>query len=161
MAAGGARDHENHSGEVSPGHEHFMKEALREARMAFEEGEVPVGAVMVCDNRIIGRGRNQTEKLKDATAHAEMIAITAATQWLGGKYLADCTLYVTLEPCVMCAGALNWSQLPRLVYGATDIQRGFTLVSDPLLHPRTEIIRGILEEDCKSLLVEFFKKIRS
>ena len=141
-------------------HEKFMKEALREARKAFDDGEVPVGAVMVCEGRIIGRGYNQTERLKDATAHAEMIAITSATSALGGKYLTGCTLYVTLEPCVMCAGALNWSQLPRLVYGASDPQKGFSTIDSPLLHPKTEIIKDILSQDCTSLVQEFFKKIR-
>ena len=139
----------------------FMREALKEAQKAFDSGEVPVGAVMVCNNRIIGRGHNQTERLKDATAHAEMLAITAATSYLGGKYLSDCTLFVTLEPCVMCAGALNWSQLPRLVYGASDVQRGYTKISQPLLHSKTEIIGGILSEECTDLLQQFFKKIRS
>lgn len=139
----------------------FMREALKEAQKAFDSGEVPVGAVMVCNNRIIGRGHNQTERLKDATAHAEMLAVTAATSYLGGKYLSDCTLFVTLEPCVMCAGAMNWSQLPRLVYGASDVQRGYTKISQPLLHPKTEIIRGILSEECTELLQQFFKKIRS
>lgn len=144
-----------------PQHERFMKEALKEAQKAFDAGEVPVGAVMVCEGRVIARGWNQTEKLKDATAHAEMIAITSATSALGGKYLAGCTLYVTLEPCVMCAGALNWSQLPSLVFGASDVQRGFTTIADPLLHPKTEVIRGILEQDCAALIKEFFKKVRS
>ena len=137
-----------------------MREALKEAACALEDGEVPVGAVMVCDGRIIGRGHNQTERLKDATAHAEMIAITSATSWLGGKYLRDCTLYVTLEPCVMCAGALNWSQLTQLVYGASDVQRGFSLVRDPLLHPKTGIVKGIMAEECTALLQQFFRNIR-
>ena len=140
--------------------ERFMREALREAVKARDAGEVPVGAVMVCDGRIIGRGHNQTERLNDATAHAEMIAITAATSWLGGKYLTACTLYVTLEPCVMCAGALNWSQLPRLVFGACDEQRGFSRISSPLLHPKTEIKGGILDKECSDLVLEFFRKIR-
>ena len=137
-----------------------MREALKEAVRALEDGEVPVGAVMVCDGRIIGRGHNQTERLKDATAHAEMIAITSATAWLGGKYLKDCTLYVTLEPCVMCAGALNWSQLTRLVFGAADVQRGYSLISDPLLHPKTEIVKGVMAEECTALLQQFFRNIR-
>lgn len=139
----------------------YMREALKEARKAFDSGEVPVGAVMVCNNRIIGRGYNQTERLKDATAHAEMLAITSATSYLGGKYLNECTLFVTLEPCVMCAGALNWSQLPKLVYGASDIQRGFTQINQPLLHTKTEIIRGVLSDECSELLQEFFRKIRN
>jgi tRNA(adenine34) deaminase len=141
-------------------HEHFMKEALKEAQKAFDAGEVPVGAVMVCESRIIGRGYNQTERLRDATAHAEMIAITSATSALGGKYLAGCTLYVTLEPCVMCAGALNWSQLPRLVYGASDVQRGYSVTGVPMLHPKTEVIKDVLVDDCTFMIREFFKKIR-
>jgi len=160
VAAGGPCGDENNPSEVKPDHETFMREALKEAARALEDGEVPVGAVMVCDGRIIGRGHNQTERLKDATAHAEMIAITSATAWLGGKYLKDCTLYVTLEPCVMCAGALNWSQLTRLVYGAADVQRGYSLISDPLLHPKTEIIRGVMADDCAALLQQFFRNIR-
>lgn len=145
---------------IESGHERFMQEALKEARRAFEAGEVPVGAVVVCEGRIIARGHNQTERLRDATAHAEMIAITSATAALGGKYLVNCTLYVTLEPCVMCAGALNWSQLPRLVYGAADVQRGFKTIAAPLLHPKTEIINGILETECSDLVREFFRTIR-
>ncbi|MBS1978170.1 MAG: nucleoside deaminase [Bacteroidetes bacterium] len=141
-------------------HEYFMKEALKEAYKAFEEGEVPVGAVMVCKNKIIARAHNQTERLTDATAHAEMIASTAAAHYLGSKYLDECTLYVTLEPCVMCAGALHWVQLQRLVYGAADIQRGFTLVSNPLLHPRTEILTGICKEESKEIIDRFFQSIR-
>ena len=160
MAAAGWSGNEINPTEVSQPHEFFMKEALKEAVRAYEDGEVPVGAVMVCDGRIIGRGHNQTERLKDATAHAEMIAITSATAWLGSKYLKDCTLYVTLEPCVMCAGALNWSQLSRLVFGASDVQRGYSLISDPLLHPRTEIVRGVMVEECERLIRDFFRKIR-
>lgn len=161
MAAHCRPDYEKSQGKMTVSvHEGFMREALKEAKKAFDYGEVPVGAVMVCEGRIIARGHNQTERLRDATAHAEMIAITSATSALGGKYLTGCTLYVTLEPCVMCAGALNWSQLPRLVFGATDIQRGFTTINSPLLHPKTEIIRGILETECSSMVREFFKKIR-
>ncbi len=141
-------------------HEYFMKEALKEAYKAFEEGEVPVGAVMVCKNKIIARAHNQTERLTDATAHAEMIASTAAAHYLGSKYLDECTLYVTLEPCVMCAGALHWVQLQRLVYGAADVQRGFTLVSSRLLHPRSEILTGICKEECKEIIDRFFQSIR-
>lgn len=137
-----------------------MREALKEAGKAFEEGEVPVGAVMVCKNKIIARAHNQTERLTDATAHAEMIAATSAAHYLGSKYLDECTLYVTLEPCVMCAGALHWVQLQRLVYGAADVQRGYTLVSAPLLHPRTEILSGICKEESKEILDRFFRTIR-
>lgn len=140
--------------------EYFMREALKEASKAFEIGEVPVGAVVVCKNRILARAHNQTEKLTDATAHAEMLAITAASNHLGSKYLNECILYVTLEPCVMCAGALHWVQLHKLVFGASDVQRGFTLVDTPLLHPRTEVIKGIKAAECKALIDNFFKAIR-
>ena len=141
-------------------HDYFMTEALKEARKAFDNGEVPVGAVVVCQNKIIARAHNQTEQLTDATAHAEMLAVTAAANGLGSKYLSDCTLYVTLEPCVMCAGALHWVQLQKLVYGADDLQRGFSLVSTPLLHPKTEIIKGIKKDPSKELIDTFFRKIR-
>lgn len=141
--------------------EYFMREALKEAVKAFDIGEVPVGAVVVCNNRIIGRAHNQTEKLTDATAHAEMLAITAAANYLGSKYLDECTLYVTLEPCVMCAGALHWTQLQKLVFGASDIQRGYSLVSSPLLHPRTEVVKGIKADESKKLINDFFKRIRN
>lgn len=140
--------------------DYFMREALKEAKYAFEIGEVPVGAVVVCKNRIIGKAHNQTEKLSDATAHAEMLAITAASNYLGSKYLSECTLYVTLEPCVMCAGALHWVQLKRLVYGASDIQRGYSIVGKSLLHPKTEITTGIMQPEGKELLDMFFKSIR-
>jgi tRNA(adenine34) deaminase len=140
--------------------EYFMREALKEASKAFEIGEVPVGAVVACKNRVIARAHNQTEKLTDATAHAEMLAVTAASNHLGSKYLNECTLYVTLEPCAMCAGALHWVQLQKLVFGASDVQRGFTLVKSPLLHPRTEVIKGIKAEECKKLIDGFFKEIR-
>jgi tRNA(adenine34) deaminase len=140
--------------------EYFMREALKEAQKALEIGEVPVGAVVVCMNRIIARGHNQTEKLTDATAHAEMLAVTAAANHLGSKYLNECTLYVTLEPCVMCAGALHWVQLQKLVFGALDIQRGFSLVSTPLLHPKTELVKGVKAEECKKLIDSFFREIR-
>lgn len=140
--------------------EYFMREALKEAHKALEIGEVPVGAVMVCKNRIIARAHNQTEKLTDATAHAEMLAVTAASNHLGSKYLNECILYVTLEPCVMCAGALHWVQLNKLIYGASDVQRGFTLVSTPLLHPKTDVVKGVKAEDCKKLIDEFFREIR-
>lgn len=140
--------------------EHYMREALKEAEKAMADGEVPVGAVVVCKNRIIARAHNQTERLTDATAHAEMLAVTAAANFLGSKYLSECTLYVTLEPCVMCAGALHWVQLQKLVFGATDVQRGYSLISNPLLHPKTEIERGVLADDCRTLINEFFKKLR-
>ena len=140
--------------------EYFMHEALKEARKAFEEGEVPVGAVVVVKNKIIARAHNQTERLNDTTAHAEMLAITSATNYLGAKYLTDCTLYVTLEPCVMCAGALNWSQLSRLVFGAEDLLRGFRLIKTPLLHPKTKIEVGVKKDECKELIEKFFERIR-
>lgn len=137
-----------------------MREALAEARLALSDGEIPIGAVVVCKGRIIGRGHNMTERLNDPTAHAEMIAITAATEALGGKYLEDCTLYVTVEPCPMCAGALNWAQVPRIVYGAPDPKRGSTLFSPSLFHPKTTLSGGILQEDCATLMKEFFKEKR-
>jgi tRNA(adenine34) deaminase len=140
--------------------EYFMREALKEAQKAFEIGEVPVGAVVVCKNRIIARAHNQTEKLTDATAHAEMLAVTAAENHLGSKYLSECILYVTLEPCVMCAGALHWVQMQKLVYGASDIQRGYTLVSTPLLHSKTEVEKGIKAVEAKDLIDNFFRSIR-
>jgi tRNA(adenine34) deaminase len=140
--------------------EYFMREALKEAQKAFEIGEVPVGAVVVCRNRIIARAHNQTEKLTDATAHAEMLAVTAAANYLGSKYLTECTLYVTLEPCVMCAGALHWVQLQKLVFGASDIQRGYTLVSSPLLHPKTEVVKSVKAVEAKDLIDNFFRRIR-
>jgi tRNA(adenine34) deaminase len=140
--------------------EYFMREALKEARKALDISEVPVGAVVVCRNRVIARAHNQTEKLTDATAHAEMLAVTAAANHLGSKYLNECTLYVTLEPCVMCAGALHWVQLQKLVYGASDVQRGYSLVSTPLLHPKTEVITGVKAEESKQLIDTFFKTLR-
>jgi tRNA(adenine34) deaminase len=140
--------------------EYFMREALKEAKKALEINEVPVGAVVVCKNRVIARAHNQTEKLTDATAHAEMIAVTAAANYLGSKYLSECTLYVTLEPCVMCAGALHWVQLQKLVYGASDIQRGYSLVVTPLLHQKTEVVKGIKADEAKELIDVFFKKLR-
>src|SRR6478736_5789863 len=140
--------------------EYFMNHALKEAQLAFDKKEIPVGAVVVCQNRIIARAHNQTEQLTDATAHAEMLAITAAANGLGSKYLNECALYVTLEPCVMCAGALHWVQLQKLVYGADDVQRGFSLVKTPLLHPKTEIVRGIKKDPSKELIDTFFRRIR-
>ena len=140
-------------------HDYFMKMALKEAEKAFVENEVPVGCVVVCENQIIGKGHNLTEKLVDVTAHAEMQAITAASNYLGAKYLTECTLYVTIEPCVMCAGAIFWSQIGKVVYGARDEKRGFTKMGN-LLHPKTEIISGILENECSELMKIFFKKLR-
>ena len=138
----------------------YMKQALAEAKAAGADGEVPIGAVVVCNGRVIARGHNMTERLNDSTAHAEMIAMTSATEALGGKYLQDCTLYVTVEPCPMCAAATAWAQLGRLVYGAADPRRGYTLFSPSLLHPKTQVCSGILEEDCSTLMIEFFKNKR-
>lgn len=135
----------------------YMREALREAGYAAQEEEVPIGAVVVCRGRIIGKGHNMTERLGDPTAHAEMIAITVATEAMGGKYLNDCTLYVTVEPCPMCAGALAWSQIGKVVYGAADPKRGFSLFSPSLMHPKTVVVGGVLAEECSSLVSEFFK----
>jgi tRNA(adenine34) deaminase len=140
--------------------EHFMREALKEAKRAFEADEVPVGAVIVCDNAIIARAHNLTERLTDVTAHAEMQAITSAANHLGGKYLNECTLYVTLEPCLMCAGALHWSQIKKIVFGAADSKRGYMRLNQPVLHPKTEVVGGLLEDECSNLLKEFFKKKR-
>lgn len=160
--------------------EYFMREALKEANKAFEADEVPVGAVIVCNNKIIARTHNLTERLIDVTAHAEMQAITSAANFLNGKYLNECTLYVTLEPCIMCAGAISWAQLGKLVYGATDIKRGFNLLLkeqkelrttqltetteekkySPLLHPKTRIKQGVLEQECSLLLKKFFQRKR-
>lgn len=137
----------------------FMKRAFEEALQAFEEGEIPVGAVVVCQNRIIARAHNMTERLNDVTAHAEMQAITAAASVLGGKYLDDCTLYVTLEPCVMCAGALAWSQVSRVVYGASDNKRGFHLHGN-LFHPKTQLEGGLMSNESAELLQSFFQKKR-
>ena len=140
--------------------EKFMKAALDEARKAFDIHEVPVGAVVVCNDVIIARAHNLTETLKDPTAHAEMQAITSATNWLGGKYLTDCTMYITLEPCAMCAGALGWSQVSGIVYGADDEQKGYTKVKGQLLHTKTQVMSGILEKECKEIMVRFFKTKR-
>lgn len=139
--------------------EYFMDIALNEALTAFDEGEVPVGAVVVADGRIIARAHNLTERLNDVTAHAEMQAITMAASYLGGKYLKDCTMYITLEPCAMCAGALYWSQLSRLVYGAADLHRGYTVMGGQL-HPKTEITTGIKANECTELIKQFFMKKR-
>lgn len=140
-------------------HEYFMKKAYQEAEIAFEKGEVPVGAVIVVADKIIARTHNLTELLNDVTAHAEMQAITAAANFLGGKYLKDCTLYVTIEPCQMCAGALYWSQITKIVFGARDEQRGF-LKMGTQLHPRTEVIQGVMEQECGDLMVRFFASKR-
>lgn len=137
-----------------------MKAALAEAKKAFDKQEVPVGAVVVCNDIIIARAHNLTETLKDPTAHAEMQAITAATAWLGGKYLTDCTIYVTLEPCAMCAAALGWSQAQAIVFGAGDEKKGYRTISDALLHPKTIVEYGVLEEECRETLVRFFKTRR-
>ena len=145
---------------IQKSEEQYMKAALIEANKAFEKQEIPIGAVVVCNDIIIARAHNLTETLKDPTAHAEMQAITAATNWLGGKYLTDCIIYVTLEPCAMCAGAIGWSQASGLVYGAGDEKKGFRSVSDSLLHPKTKVVPGILEKECRDLLVKFFKTKR-
>ena len=136
--------------------EHFMRQAIREARAAALADEVPVGAIVVCQDRIIARGHNQTERLMDVTAHAEILALTSAANHLGSKFLTDCTLYVTLEPCVMCAGALAWAQLGRLVYGAPDEKRGFMTFGKRVLHPKTKVEFGFLMEECSQLLTDFF-----
>jgi tRNA(adenine34) deaminase len=139
--------------------EYFMKKALAEAETAFEKGEIPVGAVIVIDNRVIARSHNLTELLNDVTAHAEMQAITSAANYLGGKYLKDCTLYVTLEPCQMCAGALYWSQITKIVYGASDDNRGFSKLGTQL-HPKTKVVSGVLENECSLLIRAFFRTKR-
>lgn len=138
----------------------FMHLALDEAKKAFVQGEIPIGAVVVSRGQVIGRGHNLTEMLHDVTAHAEMQAITAAAETLGGKYLTDCTLYVTIEPCVMCAGALGWSQVGRLVYGASEEKRGYRRYAPQALHPKTQVTGGILEDECRQLMVDFFRKRR-
>lgn len=140
--------------------EKYMQMALKEAKKAMSEGEVPIGAVVVCDGRVIASAHNLTETLHDVTAHAEMQAITMAADYLGGKYLADCTLYVTVEPCVMCAGALGWSQISRVVYGSKDEKRGFQRFAPNALHPKTTVTSGVLENECTTLMTDFFKKKR-
>ena len=135
----------------------YMRKALQEAEAAFNEGEIPIGAVVVCKDRVIARAHNLTETLHDVTAHAEMQAITAAEEWMGGKYLTGCSLYVTVEPCVMCAGAIGWSQLGRLVYGASDEKRGFQRFAPQALHPKTVVVSGVLEEECAQLMKAFFR----
>lgn len=141
--------------------EHFMRQALKEAEQAFKTDEVPVGAVIVCADRIIARAHNLTERLNDVTAHAEMQAITSAAEHLGGKYLTDCTLFVTLEPCPMCAGALHWAQVGRIVFGAFDEKAGYRRIGSKLLHPKTTAIGGILEPECADLMTAFFKRKRA
>lgn len=138
----------------------FMRMAIAEARCAAQEGEVPIGAVIVSNGRVIGRGHNLTQTLCDVTAHAEMQAITAAAQYLGGKYLTDCTLYVTIEPCVMCAGALGWSQIGRVVFGAVEEKRGYQRYAPEALHPKTEVLGGVLAEECSALMQDFFQRRR-
>ena len=141
-------------------HERYMQQALAEAQRAMAEGEIPIGAVVVCKGRIVARAHNLTETLNDPTAHAEMQAITMAANELGGKYLTDCTLYVTVEPCVMCAGALGWAQVPRIVYGCRDEKRGFLTFAPHALHPKAEVVGGILEEECRQLMQDFFRQKR-
>ena len=147
--------------EINPFNEkHFMKEALKEAQKALEKDEVPVGCVIVCENEIIARAHNLIERLNDVTAHAEMQAFTSAADFLGGKYLNECSLYVTLEPCIMCAGASYWAQLKRIVYGAKDVKRGYSQLTYNLLHPKTEIISGVMKDECSKLLTDFFERKR-
>jgi tRNA(adenine34) deaminase len=138
----------------------FMQAALAEARAAADEGEIPIGAVVVCGGRIVGKGHNRVEALGDATAHAEMQALTAAMNALGGKYLPECTIYVTVEPCIMCAGALAWSQIGRVVYGAADPKKGYSTYSDHVLHPKTVVEKGLMEQECREVMEQFFKKLR-
>lgn len=140
--------------------EEFMRKALAEAQAAFDEDEIPVGAVIVCQGRIISRAHNLTEMLHDVTAHAEMQAITAGANMLGGKYLKDCTLYVTVEPCTMCAGAIGWAQINRVVYGAGDEKRGYTKYAPEALHPKTTVTSGVLEDECRALMINFFERKR-
>ena len=140
--------------------EYFMKQALIQAKIAEEKGEVPIGAVVVCKNQIISRAHNLTETLNDATAHAEIQAITAASNYLGAKYLKECTLYVTVEPCVMCAGATYWAQIGKIVYGTPDDKRGYTVFNKKIIHPKTKVVSGILQEQCSDLITNFFYKIR-
>lgn len=140
--------------------EEYMRKALQEAEMAREQGEIPIGAVIVCKDRILARAHNLTETLHDVTAHAEMQAITMAADMLGGKYLQECTLYVTVEPCIMCAGAIGWAQISRIVYGAPDVKRGFREYAPKAMHPKAICIGGVLEEECKTLMQDFFKSRR-
>ena len=148
--------------EINPFNDNdFMKEALKEANKALRKDEIPVGCVIVCENKVIARAHNFTERLNDVTAHAEMQAFTSASDFLGGKYLNECTLYVTLEPCVMCGGASYWTQLKKVVYGAKDVKRGYSQLSEDILHPRTEITKGLLDKECSKILQEFFQKNRT
>ena len=140
--------------------EHYMRQALAQAEIAQSSGEIPVGAIIVCDNQIIAKAHNLTEQLTDVTAHAEIIAITSAAEYLGAKYLQDCTLYVTLEPCPMCAGALAWSQIGKIVYGASDEKRGFMRFGKEMLHPKTKLAYGVLHDDCAALIQDFFREKR-
>jgi len=140
--------------------EHFMKQALKEAEQAAEEGEIPIGAIVVCENKIIAKDHNRVERLNDATAHAEMLAITAAQNHLGSKYLNECTLFVTLEPCSMCAGGLFWTQIGRIVIGALDKERGFSNYSQDIIHPKTDLKLGVMANECEVLIKDFFKKLR-
>jgi len=140
--------------------EYFMNEALKEAKIAFEEDEIPIGAIVVCNERIIAKAHNLTERLNDVTAHAEMQAFTAAADFLGGKFLDECTLYVTVEPCVMCAGASYWSRIGKIVFGATDNKKGYLKINDRLLHPKTKVIPGVLEKECGELMTTYFKQKR-
>ncbi len=140
--------------------EQYMMEALKLAKRAAEEDEIPIGAIVVANGKIIGKGYNLTEKLNDVTAHAEMQAFTAAANFLGGKYLRDCTLYVTIEPCVMCAGASYWTQISKIVYGAKDIKRGYSVIQDKIIHPKTVVVSGVLEKECAELMTSFFRQKR-
>ncbi len=140
--------------------EFFMKQALIQAQEAFDKGEVPIGAVVVCNNQIIARAHNQIETLQDPTAHAEMLAITSATEFLGAKYLHDCTLYVTIEPCPMCAGAAYWAQISKIVYGASEEKRGYTVIGQQILHPKTIVRAGVYEQECQALMQDFFFDLR-
>ena len=146
-----------HTEEQQKKDEMYMQRALDEARQAFDEGEIPIGAVVVCRDRIIARTHNLTETLCDVTAHAEMQAITAAAHTLGGKYLTDCTLYVTVEPCPMCAGAIGWAQIPRIVYGAPDEKRGYRLIAPKAFHPKATVVAGVLEDECREIMQSFFR----
>jgi tRNA(adenine34) deaminase len=140
--------------------EYYMKKALDEAKIAFEKGEIPIGAIVVCENQIIAKAHNMTEHLNDVTAHAEMLAITTAAEFLGAKYLKDCTLYVTIEPCVMCAGALAWAQVGKVVYGASEEKSGFMRFGKDVLHPKTKVAYGVLHEECVQLMKDFFQRKR-